>query len=50
MFGGYEWKNLLELADKVVDLEVVVGVCLVQLGWWCGLFGRFGRRAPLSFG
>lgn len=49
MFGGYEWKNLLELADEVVDLEVVVGMGLVLLGRWCRLFGRFRRWAPLSF-
>lgn len=34
MFGGYKGKYLLELANKVVDLEVVVGVGLVQLGRW----------------
>lgn len=49
MFGGYEGKNLLELADEVVDLEMVVGMGLVLLGRWCGLFGRFRRWAPLSF-
>jgi len=52
MFGRYEGKDLGELADEVVDLEVVVvGMGLVLLGGWCRLLGRwFGGRTPLSLG
>lgn len=50
MLGGDEGEDFGELADEVVDLEVVVGVCLVLLGRRCGLFRWLGGRAALSFG
>lgn len=50
MLGGDEGEDFGELADEVVDLEVVVGVCLVLLGRRCRLFRWLGGRAALSFG